>query len=170
MNVSLRNFKHFPSLSEETYAFEARIVIDGISRGHARNRGQGGRTELSISDVDRAKLAAYAKTLPAIPFGPDIPTMWVRETAEDVIDYLVHEQVMLKEQARLTKLFLNDYNTKLMVLLPNGTISASKPVPTLQLAELLRTKKFPAWAEKGQIINGLPLEEAKKVWFKAVVR
>lgn len=174
MNVSLRNFKHFPSLSQETYAFEATILIDGKLAGSARNYGHGGPTELSISNLVRANLVAYAKSLP--PVVTDIlnadgsPFVHQSSTAEDVIDNLVHEQVMLKEQARLKRIFKRELSTKLVVLMPDNTVMASGILTPTRLAEILRTQYVPKWAEGGVVLNVLPEDAAWSAWNKAVVR
>ena len=171
MKVTLKSFNHSPSLSQETYAFTANVFIDGKNVGTARNMGHGGPTELSISSADRTRLTAHAKSIfPAVPFSFDPSKLWVRDTAEDVIDDLVHELVKAKEEARLERRFMKDLTTKLLVLQPNGTIQASVVLPTIRLAELLRSQRLPTWAMKGKVLNALPVAEARTIWFKAVVR
>lgn len=40
--ISLRNVKHYPSMSEETDCFEATVYVDGVLAGRVSNRGCGG--------------------------------------------------------------------------------------------------------------------------------
>lgn len=42
MKIEVRNLKHSPSLSEETYAYTATIYVDGKAAFHASNHGHGG--------------------------------------------------------------------------------------------------------------------------------
>jgi hypothetical protein len=174
MNVSLRNFRHFPSLSEETYAFRASILIDGKLAGSARNYGRGGPTELSISNPVRADLVAYAKSLP--PVVTDIldedgsPFVHQSESAEDVIDNLVHEQVLRKEQIRLERVFRKELSTKLLVLMPDNQILSSRSMEPTRLREVLQAEYVPSWAAGGVILNVLPEDEARSAWFKWAVK
>lgn len=42
MKILLKNIKHYESMSEETYCFEANLYVDGKKIGRVSNRGQGG--------------------------------------------------------------------------------------------------------------------------------
>lgn len=45
MKIELRSVKHYPSMSEETECFEARLIVDGVDIGRISNRGTGGCDE-----------------------------------------------------------------------------------------------------------------------------
>tara|TARA_R100001126_G_scaffold99413_2_gene74974 strand:- start:2994 stop:3542 length:549 start_codon:yes stop_codon:yes gene_type:complete len=42
MEILLKNIKHYESMSEETYCFEANLYVDGKKVGRVSNRGKGG--------------------------------------------------------------------------------------------------------------------------------
>ena len=42
MEITLKNVKHYESMSEETYCFEASLYVDGKRVGRVSNVGQGG--------------------------------------------------------------------------------------------------------------------------------
>jgi len=109
MKIELKNFKHFASLSEETYCFTASIVIDGVKCGTAENRGFGGCTDIRSDYTPKGKqlieaAEIYCKTLPpwhVSEFGT------TEMSLEHFIDDLVHEAVMAKakkqDEKRLAK-------------------------------------------------------------------
>ena len=45
MNITLKNIKHMPSLSEETECYSADLYLDGKLVAHVSNRGHGGCDE-----------------------------------------------------------------------------------------------------------------------------
>jgi len=63
MNITLKNIKHIPRLSEETECFTASIYIDGVKKGEASNRGCGGCTDIHPRELAES-IHNYAKTLP----------------------------------------------------------------------------------------------------------
>lgn len=109
MKIELKNFKHFASLSEETYCFTASIVINGVKCGTAKNNGFGGCTDIYSDHTTKGRqlideAEKYCKTLPpwyVSEFGAEPMTL------EHFIDDLVHEAVMLKakkqDEKRLAK-------------------------------------------------------------------
>lgn len=66
--LSLKNFKYFPSLSEETNCFTADLYINKKLVGYAENRGYGGETSIRHSNMDTLVIIreadAYFKSLP----------------------------------------------------------------------------------------------------------
>lgn len=66
MNITLKKFKHYPGMSEETNAFNADLYVNGERRGSVSNRGHG--ECIWFSDWATARqLEEYAKTLPNEP-------------------------------------------------------------------------------------------------------
>jgi hypothetical protein len=108
MKIELKNFKHFPSLSEETYCFTATIVINGIKCGDAKNQGFGGETSVysdhtprGIELIKQAEL--YCKTLPPYYIGK---TCTIEMNLTNFIDDLVHNAVMDKAKKQDEKRLL----------------------------------------------------------------
>jgi hypothetical protein len=109
MKIEIKNFKHFPSLSEETYCFTASIVINGVKCGNAKNNGFGGCTDIYSDYTDKGRelikqAEEYCKNLPPYhvsEFGTTDMNL------EFFIDDLVHAAVMEKakkqDQKRLIK-------------------------------------------------------------------
>ena len=67
MNITLKNIKHYESMSEETYCFEASLYVDGKRVGRVSNRGTGGchdydfdmKTERELDEWCRANLPKW---------------------------------------------------------------------------------------------------------------
>jgi hypothetical protein len=93
MNITLKNFKYSPSLSEETIAFTADVYADGVRIAYAKNQGHGGCTFVHAyadkSDQYKAAVAACGGSL------------------EEVIDNLVEKVLMEKDQKKIKKKFAN---------------------------------------------------------------
>ncbi len=74
MQVELRNFKHYPRLSEETNAFNADVYVDGAHVATASNRGHGGDSLVHFKSREmEARMVAHVATLPDVdnPWGGD---------------------------------------------------------------------------------------------------
>lgn len=65
MNITLTNFKYIKSLSKETNAFSANVIIDGKLAGTVSNHGHGGANMYNPFGL-KTILDEYAKTLPPI--------------------------------------------------------------------------------------------------------
>jgi len=67
MEITLKNVKHYESMSEETYCFEASLYADGKRVGRVSNRGTGGchdydfdmKTERELDEWCRANLPKW---------------------------------------------------------------------------------------------------------------
>lgn len=105
MKVELKSFKWFPSMSEETNAFTANVVINGKKVGTARNDGHGGMTDLHFSDPQIGKdFSAWALAQP-----PSVSEHGTLEMTADffidlLVDALIETQELKKEQKRLAKI------------------------------------------------------------------
>ena len=68
MNIELKNVKHYESMSEETYCFEASLYVDGKRVGAVSNRGTGGchdydfdrKTEIKLNEWCKANLPKWS--------------------------------------------------------------------------------------------------------------
>jgi hypothetical protein len=84
MNITLKNFKHMSSLSEETLCFTANVCFNGKAVGSAENHGHGGSTFVHIKDKKVADLLTSSE--------------WER-----TVDELTFAELRKKEDAKLTK-------------------------------------------------------------------
>lgn len=84
MNITIKNFKHMASLSEETLCFTAKVCVDGKVVGEALNHGHGGNTNVYIKDEGIARLKSMSE--------------W-----ETIVDELTFAELKKKETIKLTK-------------------------------------------------------------------
>ena len=61
MNIELKNVKHYESMSEETYCFEASLYVDGERVGAVSNRGIGGCHDYDFDRKTETKLNEWCK-------------------------------------------------------------------------------------------------------------
>ena len=61
MNIELKNVKHYESMSEETYCFEASLYVDGERVGAVSNRGIGGCHDYDFDSKTETKLNEWCK-------------------------------------------------------------------------------------------------------------
>lgn len=66
MSLGLTSFKHHPSMSEETMAFDATVTWEGRPICHARNDGRGGMTLLRPIAGSRPEDVAAARAANAV--------------------------------------------------------------------------------------------------------
>jgi hypothetical protein len=85
--VSLKRFVHYPRMSEETTAFNADLVHDGVTIGTAENDGHGGCTFVHLNDKGRA--------IPAIAEANALPE-FNDDSLQSIVDNLVEEAVHSK--------------------------------------------------------------------------
>lgn len=105
MKVELKNVKVYEQLSEETTAFTATIYLNGKKAGDAKNDGHGGNTSIYISDATlRAAFESYAKALPTKIVG----TFVVPMNAEVLIDEMVYEHQLKKEEQKIKRIALKE--------------------------------------------------------------
>lgn len=63
MKITLKNVKHYESMSEETDCFEASLYVDGKKVGRVSNRGTGGSNDYHLDDFSlEKKLDDWCKT------------------------------------------------------------------------------------------------------------
>lgn len=98
MKIELRNFKHYPKLSEETNAFTADIYIDGKHAGFVKNEGRGGDSFPQVPDKAlREQMNAWICSQPAVKsdFGD------IAMTLDFYFDRLAEEHLLTQEAKRL---------------------------------------------------------------------
>lgn len=145
MQITLKNIKHSPSLSEETNAFTATVYIDGVNVGDVSNHGTGGCNMYhpwSLAD----RLNTYAKTLP--------PLVSTHGTFAQDADLLIDDVFTAWAETKdLTKLL-----KKHIVFLEDGQL-LQVTIPTAAIM----TRQLPIFAAKhgaATILNTLPLADA----------
>lgn len=146
MNITVKNVKHYPSMSEETLCFEAIIYINGKSAGGVSNRGYGGCNSYD-NHTTEATLNAYAKTLPKFQSVVTDPTtnlpMMLEQDADMLISDLVNRWLSARDLKRALKkkiVFVGD-NNRLMELTP------------LTFANLTKMRHK-------QVLNSMPFDDA----------
>ena len=85
--VTLKRFQHYPRMSEETNAFNADIVHDGVVVGSAENDGHGGCTFVHLNDKGR--------TIPEIVSASNLPE-GNDDSLTDIVDNLVEQAIHSK--------------------------------------------------------------------------
>lgn len=160
MNIELKNFKHFSSLSEETEAFTATVYVDGVRLFTAENTGKGEAHKLmpvdgkSYADID--KVAQWVKSLPEVELGSG------QKTSDDLDFYI----------ARLVDQKVDELSFKR--LLKNRVILFDSHAKTHGLVQL-KSKFKPSMIHKLRaniynvypdciIINELPFEQGIKFY------
>lgn len=82
MDITIKNFKHLASLSEETLCFTATVCFHGKAVGSAENHGHGGSTSVRIND-------------------PKVADLLTRDEWERTIDELTFAELRKKETIKL---------------------------------------------------------------------
>lgn len=170
MQITLKNVKHYPSMSEETECFEAVVYIDGKKAGRVANRGHGGSHEMDRAVWER--LNEYAKTLPPETFEVNGQSFTLPQSADSLIDDALQAILREKEEARLRKLFDKDIDTRVLYVKDGGVwgvkYGPTKTLPPEVLAH--RTAKMDKLAAEGRVVlNRLGTDEAFATWKQYVL-
>lgn len=161
MQIELRKVSHNARLSEETNAFWAEVWIDGVKAGSARNDGHGGCTFIEPHAL-RDRLAAYAKTLPAIVSdivmkGDNDPFRY-DPTAETLVDDALEQHLAAKRLTRILK-------TKLVVV-REGKCYTVGPFKTPGFAQ--EPSVVARYVKPGDVLlNTMPVQDAVKALIAA---
>lgn len=171
MQITLKNVKHYESMSEETNCFEATVYIDGKKAGSVSNRGCGGPNEM---DHDLyLRLTEYAKTLPAETTIINGQSYTFPHSADSLIDKALIAILYEKEAKRFRKIFEKDIDTKVLYV-KDGAVYGSKYGPSKALTpEMLahRTAKISKLLGEGYaVLNALPFDEGFALWKQYVVK
>lgn len=108
MKIEIKNLKHSPSLSEETNAYTADILIEGIKAGAAKNNGHGGETSI-YSYPGKEKLIAiaedYLKKQPQVDLGNGVLiTLNLEFFVDDLVDKAIQEKEIKRYTANLKRM------------------------------------------------------------------
>lgn len=149
MNITIANLKHSESLSEETHAYTATILVDGVRAFHASNHGTGGadlyRPIEGYTGPTEEEIDEWLKTnTPPIESGG----MQLENCLELVVGDLIEEKLIEKRLKRMLK-------TKILVISQeNGkdALFSYKGKPTAQNLEAMR-KHISSNKIKGELVN-----------------
>lgn len=148
--IGIANLKHMPSLSEETNAYTATVLVDGVRAFDASNHGQGGcdfyHRIKGYEGPDAYEIDAWLKVNT-----PKIPShgMQLDNCLEIIVGDLLEAEVSRK---RLTRLL----SSKLLVIDEKDgepALYTYKHKPTQQNIEAMR-KAIADGKVKGRLVNG----------------
>ena len=154
LGISLKGFKHYKGMSQETNAFTSGIVLNGVLVGDAENDGHGGCTFVRLNEKGR--------NIPALVAADSI-----REfddgSLTSIVDDLVSDEIEAREVERLKKKVAKDLST--MVLFNRKgdkagsfrTYKANGKTPEQVLAFANEVAKQP---DVTRVLNLLPFDEA----------
>ena len=119
MKVELKNVKYSPSLSEETNAFTADVLVDGVKCGYAKNNGHGGDTNVQPYPEKRSlffQCEGWLKGQPQINIGSENDPYMVDCDMESMVDMLFEQWLKEGDKKKREK----KMETCLMWGVPNG--------------------------------------------------
>jgi hypothetical protein len=166
--LELRKFKYAAFASEETFCYEAEVVVNGIPAFHASNDGHGGcdnYTPLTYDDKGHAAcrdgekaLEEYGKTLPPDErHGMSLP--W---TVEALVTHAVADLLDLRDVAKRMKSLQSR-----VLSLKNGALYQTKKIPA-HLMSLQFLQNHAAGNPGSKVINLMPREEQEAIFLKLV--
>ena len=149
MKITIANLKHSPSLSEETHAFTATILIDGVRAFEASNHGTGGpdayHTVKGYTGPSPIEVDTWLKTnTPQI----EAYGMKLDNSMEIVVGDLINAELVRKD-------FMRKVKAKILVLDSTGekpVIYAYKAKPTPEAIAQYRAA-IAAGKIKGELVN-----------------
>lgn len=163
LQITLKNVRHYPSMSQETACFEAVVYINGKKAGYVANRGHGGSHEMDSSV--REPLAAYARTLPAETYEMDGKSFTLPQCADSLIDDALNVILRQKEEMRFERIARKDLSTRVMFV-REGKLLQTKKLPAAAVSDAV--KHYVAQGET--VLNALPFAEAFAMWKQYVVK
>lgn len=98
MNITLKRFQHYPRMSEETNAFNADILYEGVVVGTAENDGHGGCTFVHLNDKGRS--------IPALVEASRLSEMdenSLLSIVDDLVEKTIHSKWVEKQRKRVEK-------------------------------------------------------------------
>ncbi len=166
MKIELKNIKHYESMSEETFCFNANLYVDGKKVGEVSNRGNGGCHQYSFNVNTEKELDKWCKeNLPKWSMGDD------QEYETDLELHISNLVADFLDTKHLKSLF-----NKAVIVMDDTCeegqcwqykFSKYKLMPKSQLIDAVfesvtKDKRF----RNPIILNNMPIEKAKKVYFR----
>lgn len=158
--ITLKRFKHYARMSEETNAFNADIAYEGLTIGSAENNGHGGNTFCTLNEKGRA--------IPAIVEASKL-SEGNEDSLTDIVDNLVEKTIHSKwvekkkkkveKQLAGTVLFSRKGDSDSSFRTYN--LKGKSPTEVIAFA-----KKVSAQADVTRVLNLMPFEEAFQLLVK----
>lgn len=162
MKITIANLKHSPSLSQETHAFTATVLVDGVRAFHASNHGHGGPDFYDpikgYTGPSENEINEWLKNnTPKIKeYGMELDN-----SLDIVVGDLINDALRMKEIKKMVK-------TKILVIEEKDgkkALYSYKGKPTPETIERMNAH-ITAGKIKGRLVNGgddALLEEASKL-------
>lgn len=147
--ISIKNLKHMPSMSEETYCFTCSVLLDGKKTWEAKNNGQGEQTRLY-----------YLK--PTTERGEEHDTSAIA----DIVDKCVEDAILAKQKQKDLAAVANKLKKQLCFRVKGQRPDAYYHIRTATPNDPEVRKKVFGKHDIELVINDLPVEEAIKYFFK----
>jgi hypothetical protein len=163
--ITLKRFKHYPRMSEETEAFNADIAYEGMVVGSAENNGHGGCTFVHLNDKGRAISALVeASRIPEFSDGKFNEDSLVH-IVDDLVEKTIHSKWVEKQRKKVEKQLAT-------TVLFNRTGDEEGSFRTYNLkgkspAEVLAfAKQVAAKPDVTRVLNLMPFEDAFRLLVK----
>lgn len=152
--ITLKRFKDYPRMSEETIAFNSDILYEGVTVGTAKNDGHGGCTFVRLNDKGSAIPALVEAS--RLPEGnPESLTDIVDNLVENTIhDKWVEKQRKKVEKELATKVLFNRKGDK------DGSFRTYNLKGKTPAEVLLFAKEVAGKPDVTRVLNLMPFEEA----------
>jgi len=96
--VTLKRFQHYPRMSEETIAFNADIVYEGVTVGTAENDGHGGCTFVHLNDKGK-NILNIVKANALAEFDDDS----LQSIVDDLVGKAIHDKWVANQRKKVAK-------------------------------------------------------------------
>jgi len=147
--ITLKGFKYYAGMSQETNCFVATVCFDGVPVMTAENQGHGGSTNLQLlKDQKIGDFQRHYKTLEEIHDSDKVKYPYDFEKAEEIIDNLVYREIQKKSLvAKMKK------KTVFTATDAKGLFTINRPyVPGMNIKNV------------GVILNSLDIESAMDIY------
>lgn len=161
MLIMLKGVRVFEGMSEETTAFLATVYVDGKKLTTVKNDGRGGSH--CYGDYRAIKVVDdYAKSLPpkSYSFGA-AAVVHMPQCADSLIDDALNDYLLCRDIRKAIK-------TRLIVLMPDGTLVQGRKLPPVEIDYVLADKQQLAaivsrWGGVA-CFNTMPIQDQVKAW------
>lgn len=101
--ITLKSFKHYPKMSEETNAFSATILWKGKKVGDCKDNGRGGCIDFNVPYSILEEMMSYARTLPDVECEGTVLKMNLELHVGEMVGELIAAQEKDKAEKRTAK-------------------------------------------------------------------
>ena len=166
MKITLKNVKHYESMSEETYCFEASLYVDGKRVGRVSNRGYGGCHDYDFDMKTERRLDEWCKA--NLPKWSYLDSKYLDTNLEMHISKLVTDFLENKHLKNLL-------NKSVIVMddkCEEGSVYQWKFSKYKGIGKTEVIGAVTGWTAKDKkmvnpvVLNSLSFDDAKKLYFK----